>query len=35
MQSVEPKHDVFHAIADKHRRKILMILSNDENQLHQ
>ncbi|EZS29346.1 MULTISPECIES: ArsR/SmtB family transcription factor [Staphylococcaceae] len=30
MQSVEPKHDVFHAIADKHRRKILMILSNDE-----
>ena len=30
MQSVQPKHDVFHAIADQHRRKILMLLANDE-----
>ncbi|RTX72580.1 ArsR family transcriptional regulator [Mammaliicoccus sciuri] len=30
MQSIEPKHDVFHAIADKHRRKILIMLANNE-----
>ncbi len=30
MQSIKSKHDVYHAIADKHRRKILIMLANDE-----